>query len=85
MNAGAIRLRLYGRVYCSLCTEMREQLDALSHQRGFQVDFIDIDDDDDLEDRYGELVPVLTDLHDHEICHYHLDLAALDVFLSARV
>ena len=85
MIPSASHLRLYGREYCSLCTHMRAQLDELAHQRGFSVNWIDIDEDDDLEDRYGELVPVLTDTHDREICHYHLDLQALDAFLAVRV
>ncbi|WP_390901553.1 glutaredoxin family protein [Silvimonas soli] len=77
-----MQLRLYGREYCSLCLHMREQLDELSRQRGFHVNWIDIDDNDDLEERYGELVPVLTDSGDQEICHYHLDIEALDAWLA---
>ncbi|SMC25289.1 Glutaredoxin-like domain [Andreprevotia lacus DSM 23236] len=75
-------LTLYGREYCSLCTVMREQLAQLAPLRGFIINWIDIDDDDDLEDRYGELVPVLETEQGEEICHYHLDVAALDERLA---
>lgn len=84
MTPFPVQFRLYGREYCSLCTQMRAQLNELAHQRGFSVEWIDIDDDDDLEERYGELVPVLTDIHNVEVCHYHLDIAALDAVLTIR-
>ncbi|WP_035051474.1 glutaredoxin family protein [Andreprevotia chitinilytica] len=77
-------LTLYGREYCSLCTTMREQLASLAPNRGFSVRWVDIDDDDGLEERYGELVPVLETAEGKEICHYHLDLAALNDWLGAR-
>ncbi|GLS03257.1 hypothetical protein GCM10007860_04000 [Chitiniphilus shinanonensis] len=73
-----IALTLYGREYCGLCTSMREQLVRLAPDRGFSVRWVDIDDDEALETRHGEWVPVLADPDDAEICHYHLDLAALD-------
>ncbi|QLI80214.1 glutaredoxin family protein [Chitinibacter fontanus] len=76
-----IRLKLFGREYCSLCVNMREQLRALAAGR-FELDWIDIDDIDELEARYGELVPVLADSNEREICHYHLDVAALDARLA---
>ncbi|UXY17314.1 glutaredoxin family protein [Chitiniphilus purpureus] len=71
-------LTLYGREYCGLCTTMREQLAQLAPTRGFSVQWVDIDDDEVLEARHGEWVPVLADADGTEICHYHLDLAALD-------
>ncbi|WP_410497976.1 glutaredoxin family protein [Chitinibacter sp. S2-10] len=70
-------LKLFGREYCSLCLVMREQLLAQSAGR-FELLWIDIDDVDELEARYGELVPVLTDADEVEICHYHLDQTALE-------
>jgi hypothetical protein len=76
-----MQLNLYGREYCSLCVVMREQLLAEADPR-FTLRWIDIDDIDELEERYGELVPVLTDTNDVEICHYHLDRNALDARLA---
>ncbi|QZA78823.1 glutaredoxin family protein [Deefgea tanakiae] len=74
-------LKLFGREYCGLCTVMREQLLAQAAGR-FELEWIDIEDIDDLEALYGELVPVLTDEFGNEICHYHLDQQALDVSLA---
>lgn len=76
-----MKLKLFGRTYCSLCTEMREQLLAQAAGR-FDLEWIDIEDIEKLEALYGELVPVLTDENDVEICHYHLDQQALDVSLA---
>lgn len=71
-------LKLYGREYCSLCTTMRAQLTS----QNLAVMWIDIDDDPALEERFGDLVPVLTTAAGREICHYHLDQAALDAYLA---
>ncbi|MBM3115514.1 glutaredoxin family protein [Jeongeupia naejangsanensis] len=71
-------LKLFGREYCGLCLTMRDQLQPLAEQHGFAVEWIDIDDNDALEALYGELVPVLTNEDGVEICHYHLDVQALD-------
>ncbi|WP_027467537.1 glutaredoxin family protein [Deefgea rivuli] len=76
-----MKLKLFGREYCGLCTVMREQLLAQAAGR-FEVEWIDIEDIDELEALYGELVPVLTDAEGLEICHYHLDQQALDVSLA---
>jgi hypothetical protein len=42
---------------------------------------VDVDSDDELRSRYGERVPVLLAGGD-EICHYHLDRAALDAYFA---
>ncbi|AOY02137.1 hypothetical protein BJP62_00605 [Jeongeupia sp. USM3] len=61
---------------------MRDQLQPLAARHGFAVEWVDIDDNDALEALYGELVPVLADADGGEICHYHLDLQALDDWLA---
>lgn len=76
-----MKLKLYGRAYCGLCSVMHEQLLAQAVGR-FDVEWIDIEDIDELEALYGELVPVLTDEQGEEICHFHLDQQALDVSLA---
>ena len=75
-------LRLYGREYCDLCQQMRQQLLALAPQKGFALAWFDIDDDDDLEARYTTLVPVLAGQDEEIICFYHLDARKLDAYLS---
>jgi hypothetical protein len=74
-------LTLLGRSYCHLCEAML----AAVHQAfpGEKVTEIDVDSDAGLEARYGELVPVLM-LDGIEVCHYHLDGAALSERLAVR-
>lgn len=74
-------LRVYGRAYCSLCTEMLAELKTLQPELGFRLEWVDIEDRDDLEARYGEKVPVLV-ADEQELCHYHLDRARLYAHLS---
>jgi hypothetical protein len=50
--------------------------------RGIAFVEFDVDADPALEERYGELVPVLTRPDGSEICHYHLDEQALKRALS---
>ena len=76
-----MRLTLMFREYCSLCHQMQAALQPYQAQYGFALDVVDVDADAALEAKYNELVPVL--LHgDVEICHWHLDEAALQAFLA---
>ncbi|WP_274585394.1 glutaredoxin family protein [Neisseria leonii] len=76
-----MKLTLLFREYCSLCHRMRDRLHVFQTAYGFDLDIIDIDDFPDLEQQYNEKVPVL--LHGaHEICHWHLDEAALLAYLG---
>jgi thiol-disulfide isomerase/thioredoxin len=77
-----ISLKLYGREYCGLCLVMRDSLQQQASAKGFDFEWIDIEDIEELEEKYGEWVPVLTSADDVEICHYHLDQAALDAYLA---
>lgn len=77
-----IQLKLYGREYCGLCLVMRDLLQQQAQTAGFELEWIDIDDIDHLEEKYGEWVPVLAGSDGVEICHYHLDQAALDAYIA---
>ena len=60
---------------------MRQALLPYQQQYGFALNVVDVDEDENLVARYNELVPVL--LHgEHEICHWHLDEAALSAYLN---
>lgn len=60
---------------------MRQALLPYQKQYGFALNVVDVDEDENLVARYNELVPVL--LHgEHEICHWHLDEAALSAYLN---
>jgi thioredoxin reductase (NADPH) len=69
-------LTLYIRGYCHLCDDMRAAIAPWRERFGFELEEVDVDDDPELEDRYGEKVPVLVE-GEREICHYYLDEAAL--------
>ena len=74
-------LTLLFREYCSLCHHMRQALLPYQQQYGFELNVVDVDEDENLVARYNELVPVL--LHgEHEICHWHLNEAALSAYLN---
>ena len=74
-------LTVYGREYCHLCHDMVAALEALQPIHGFRLEVVDVDEDEGLEARYGELVPVLV-ADGKQLCHYHLDTAALEAFLA---
>ena len=76
-------LVVYGRAECHLCQEMINALQQLQKRLLFNFEVIDIDCDPGLKTLYNERVPVLMALHEkQEICHYHLDVAALDTYLA---
>jgi glutathione S-transferase len=56
-------------------------LHALQGHFDFRLDIVDVDDEPELEQRYGKRVPVLAD-GDRELCHYVLDSPAVTAYLS---
>lgn len=80
-RADAVTLTVYSRNYCHLCDEMIAGLREL--QTGFQfgLDIVDVDSRPELEQCYGDKVPVLT-CGDTEICHYRLEPAVISEYLA---
>ncbi len=76
------QLNVYLRPYCHLCHDLLAKLATHQQRHDFHINEIDIDSSPELEERYGALIPVLTDANDTEICHYFLDEAALTAYLS---
>ncbi len=73
-------LTLYGRAWCHLCDDMRQALRPLQVELGFELVYFDVDEYPEMEARFDELVPVLTTGQgemEAELCHYHLDEAAV--------
>lgn len=56
-------------------------LRELQTRFAFELAIVDVDSDPALEARYGEFVPVLVG-RDGELCHYHLDRAKVNDYLS---
>jgi len=78
------RLILYGRTCCHLCEDMEAVLEDLQEPLGFTFSVVDVHAEPALEARFGKLVPVLADAEGREICHYFLDLAALQGRLAVK-
>lgn len=76
-------LTLYSRVGCHLCEDMQTQLPEYLEGTGLEFNVVYIDDDTVYEQKYGTLVPVLK-AGDREICHYFLDVKALQQYISER-
>jgi thioredoxin reductase (NADPH) len=58
-------------------------LRILQGRFAFELDVVDVDRHPELEARWGEKVPVLLE-GESEICHYHLDAAALEARLAGN-
>ena len=60
---------------------MRDQIEALKPEFGFELAVLDVDNDAELEARFNELVPVL--MHGEvELARYHLEAEALRAYLA---
>ncbi|WP_394809793.1 glutaredoxin family protein [Nitrosomonas sp.] len=76
-------LIVYGREDCHLCQDMILALKNLQEQVSFEFQVVDIDSNPELIALYGEKIPVLmSPLTNQMICHYFLDVAALDDYLG---
>ncbi len=58
MNLMPSRITLYGRPGCHLCDVAREAIERVCAETGETYDEISIDDDPELQRRFGEEVPV---------------------------
>lgn len=76
-------LTLYSRLSCHLCEDMQSQLPEYLEGTGLELNVVYIDNDAVLEQEYGSLVPVLK-AGDREICHYFLDIKALQQYISEQ-
>jgi hypothetical protein len=81
-----IRFTVYSRSWCHLCEDMLTALRAFPIGEAHAIEVLDVDADAALLARYDELVPVLmaqrTGETEQQICHYHLDPAALQAYLA---
>ncbi|SEN08134.1 glutaredoxin family protein [Nitrosomonas marina] len=76
-------LVVYSREACHLCTQMIQALKECQARLSFDFKVIDIDADPELVSRFNDKIPVLVSPSNQEIiCHYHLDMNALDDYLA---
>ena len=76
-------LTMYSRLGCHLCEDMQKLLSTYLGDAGLSFDVVYIDDNSVLEKQYGTLVPVLK-AGKREICHYFLDVKALQQYMSEQ-
>lgn len=70
------RFTVLSREWCHLCHDLLAELEPLATELGWTVEVLDVDADPALEAKWDELVPVVL-AGGHELCHYHLDEAAI--------
>ncbi len=75
------KLTVLSREYCHLCHQMVAELERLRGRHDFAIEVVDVDRFPDLEEKWGDKVPVLLD-GEREICHYFLDLEVLEARLE---
>lgn len=76
MNPAVRRFTVLGRKWCHLCEHMLEALEPIAREFDWEIEWLDVDEDDELEAKWGLLIPVL--LADGiELCHYRLDVSAV--------
>ena len=76
-----VRLTLISRTYCHLCHDMELALVPLMQEFAAEMEILDVDADLLLEERYGEIVPVL--LHgQNELCRFVLDSGKVRDYLN---
>jgi hypothetical protein len=74
-------LTVLSREYCHLCEEFIAALKQFQGRYSFDIEVVDVDSRPQLEERWGDKVPVLLD-GEREVCHYYLDAEAVDARLS---
>lgn len=79
---GGRTLTLYLRYGCSLCEDMQQALQLLQQELSFTLHTVDVEADPQLEQRYGEWVPVLASPQG-ELCHYFLDEETVRRYFAA--
>jgi hypothetical protein len=77
-----MKLVVYIKDGCHLCEQMLDELGQMSLPGEMEIQTIVIDDNDQLMEKYGSKVPVLTYL-EKEVCHYFLDPDALNQALAS--
>ena len=75
------KLTVLSREYCHLCEELVAGLKRFQARYDFDIEVVDVDRHPQLEEKWGDKVPVLLD-GDLEVCHYYLDHDAVDARLA---
>lgn len=74
------RLTVLSRSWCHLCDDLLDALRPVCAELDADIEIIDIDTQPELEDRYGEHVPVVF-AGESELCRHFLDIMAVRAYL----
>jgi riboflavin kinase / FMN adenylyltransferase len=74
---GRVQVEIYSRPGCHLCDDAKEIIDRVRRRVPFEVRVINIDGDPELENRYGELIPVVL-VNGEMAFKYHVDEAQFE-------
>ncbi|MCM8564882.1 glutaredoxin family protein [Thauera linaloolentis] len=81
MPDGRRTFTVLSREWCHLCHDLVAALEPIAQEYGWAIDVVDVDQHPELEARWDELVPVVL-AGETELCHYHLDEAAVRAHCS---
>lgn len=76
-------LTIYSRPGCHLCEEMKAVVERVRREHAFELTERDISGNPDLEQRYGQEIPVL-ELDGKRIAKYRIDETGLERALRSR-
>ena len=76
-----MKFTVLSREYCHLCEDLIAGLRHLQARHDFTFEVVDVDRHPELEEKWGDKVPVVLDGH-IEVCRYHLDADAVDARLE---
>ena len=65
--------KLFYRNGCHLCEDMYQLIYPYESSHKITIEMVNIDKYPELQERYGLLIPVLTDMDENEVCHYFFD------------
>jgi glutaredoxin len=77
------KLTLYTKTDCCLCDDARAALERVRRDVGFDLESIDVTTSRELDERYGERVPVIA-LNGSELFEYRVDEDRLRAILSEQ-
>lgn len=80
-----ITLNFYYRRGCHLCDDMLALLTPYQSSYPLEIIMHDIDEDVELKEQYGLLIPVLTNEQGQELCHYFFDQAGFEQYISETI
>ncbi len=80
-----IKLNFYYRQGCHLCDDVLALLTPYQSSCKLEIIMHDIDEDVQLKEQYGLLIPVLTNEQGQELCRYFFDQARFEQYISETI